>query len=119
MKQHNYFFFILILLFCVSCERDGHEYINFVNHSDISVWVHVDSYSDDPEDHGPTRTDDYVDANEIMQIKPRGGFAWEDRLYSGMKLLVCIYSKSLSGKPDDESYKEFEQKYLLQKKWYT
>ena len=28
--------------------------------------------------------------------------------------LVCIYNQSLSGKPDDESYKEFAQEHLLQ-----
>lgn len=113
------FLFVLTLLFFTACERDAHEYINFVNHSHIPVWVHIDSYSDDPKEHGPIRTDDYVEADEALQIGTRSGFAWEKRLYSGMKLLVCIYDESLSGKPDDESYKEFAQKHLLEEKWYT
>ena len=83
--------FVVTFLFLMACEKDAHDYVNFVNHSDIPVWVHMDSYSDDLKDHGPIRTDDYVEANAALQIGTQSGFAWEKRLYSGMKLLVCIY----------------------------
>lgn len=67
--------FVFTFLFLMACEKDAHDYVNFVNHSDIPVWVHMDSYSDDPKDHGPIRTDDYVEANAALQIDTQSGFA--------------------------------------------
>ncbi len=113
------FLFVFTLLFSTACERDAHEYINFVNHSDIPVWVHTDVYSEIPKELKPILTDNYVEAHENLQIAPRGGFAWEGSLYPSRLLLICVYNQSLSGKPDDESYKEFAQAHLLQEKWYT
>lgn len=117
----NSLFFVFTLLFCVSCEKEGHLYVNFINHSDIPVWVHTTShtYIEGLENFQPILVNDYVEANEASELKPYGGFAWEDYLYAGQIFVVCVYSKSLKDKPKDEDYKEFERKYLLSKKWYT
>lgn len=103
----------------MSCEKDEHMYVNFVNHADIPVWVHVGSYSEDPKEDGPIRTDDYVEANSTVQIDNRSGFSWESYLHTSFMMYIFVYDRSLSGKSSSENYIEFSQKHLLREIIYT
>lgn len=114
-------FFIFTLLLFTACERDGHLYVTFINNSNAPVWVHIAPhvYDEGLETFQPGRFNDYVEASDTLQIGSGSGFKWESSWHTGEMLVICVYSKSLNDKLDSESYKEFEQKYLLEKKWYT
>lgn len=112
--------FISTLMLCTACEKDLHDFFYFINHSDDPVWVFAASYNIiDFENFRPGSFDYNINAHDTLQIAPRDGRDWEGALYNGMRLVVCIYDKSLSAKPESESYKEFAQKHLLKENWYT
>lgn len=113
--------FVFTLLSCIACKKDAHDFFYFVNHSDVPVWIHADSYSDDDsKDFKPIPPfDHYIEAHDTLEIAPSYGLDWEGILYKGMRLVVCVYDQSLSARPESESYEEFKHKHLLQENWYT
>lgn len=123
MNIKTFFFknliFVFILLSCMACGKDAHNFFYFINHSDAPVWIHITSESRGTEHFKPSPIGYEIKAHDTLQVVPRNDVTWEDILYKDMNVVVSIYDRALSTKPNSESNEEFSQQHLLEENWYT